>query len=194
MRIGILALQGAFREHRLCIERCGVRATEIRRPHELAAVQGLIIPGGESTSIGRLLGEEGLGGAIVERARQGMPVWGTCAGLILLAKNIVGYPQQCSLKLMDITVVRNAFGRQVDSFESDIEVPVLGEQPFRAVFIRAPYIVEVGAGVEVLSRYEGKVVMARQGHMLACAFHPELTDDLRIHRYFLSLCAAGTGK
>lgn len=183
-KVGVLALQGAFREHRWALERLGVPALLVNKPEELGAIEALIIPGGESTTIGRLLSVFGLMEPLRERVRAGMAIFGTCAGMILLAKEIEG-SQQPRLGLMDVTVRRNAFGRQVDSFETDLEIPVLGERPFRGVFIRAPYITRVGPGVEVLARLEEKIVLVRQGRLLAAAFHPELTEDLRLHRYFL---------
>ncbi len=186
MKIGVLALQGAFREHRLMIESCGTEAVEIRKPAGLDQVQGLIIPGGESTTIGKLMRDFGLDQPILQRAEAGMPIFGTCAGLIMLAKTIRG-SDQFSLGLMDIEVERNAFGRQVDSFEIDLAVPVLGYKPFRAVFIRAPWIEKAAPNVGILAQHDDKIVFARQGNFLASAFHPELTGDNRIHRYFLNM-------
>lgn len=186
MKIGVLALQGAFREHRMMIEACGQEAVEVRKLSELAKVHGLIVPGGESTTIGKLMVEFGLDQAIIKRAEAGMPIFGTCAGLIVLAKNIVGSTQY-SLGLMDIEVKRNAFGRQVDSFEVDLPISVLGYKPFRAVFIRAPLIENVAPNVGILAQYNDKIVFARQGNFLASSFHPELTGDNRIHRYFLKM-------
>ncbi|MEW6770620.1 MAG: pyridoxal 5'-phosphate synthase glutaminase subunit PdxT [Bacillota bacterium] len=188
MQAGVLALQGAFREHLQALGRLGVRGFPVRKPVELAACDVLIIPGGESTTIGRLLVEFGLMDPLLERAQQGMPLFGTCAGMVLLAREIEDSAQP-RLGVMDIAVRRNAFGRQVDSFEADLCVPVLGEGPFRGVFIRAPYVTRVGPEVEVLCRLEGKAVLARQGKNLAAAFHPELTGDLRLHRYFLTVVA-----
>lgn len=186
VKIGVLALQGAFREHRLMLERCGVIGVEVRKPEELDDIVGLIIPGGESTTIGKLLVEWGLMDRIRERAAQGMAIYGTCAGMILLAKEIVGSDQP-RLGLMDTVVQRNAFGRQRDSFEADLAVPEFGEAPVRAVFIRAPYIESVGPEVKVMAMVRDKVVIARQGKLLATAFHPELTNDDRIHRFFISM-------
>lgn len=186
MKIGVLALQGAFREHRLMIESCGTEAVEIRKPANLDQVQGLIIPGGESTTIGKLMCDFGLDQAILRRAEAGMPIFGTCAGLIVLAKTVRG-SSQFSLGLMDIEVERNAFGRQVDSFEFDLPVPVLGYKPFRAVFIRAPWIEKAAPNVGILAQYNEKIVFVRQGNFLASSFHPELTGDNRIHRYFLNM-------
>ncbi|HBT48168.1 MAG TPA: pyridoxal 5'-phosphate synthase glutaminase subunit PdxT [Peptococcaceae bacterium] len=184
MLVGVLALQGAFREHIEKLEACGARGREVRKPRELEGVEALIIPGGESTAIGRLMVEFSLLEPIRRRGEQGMPIWGTCAGMVLLAKDIID-SQQTRLSLMDMKVRRNAFGRQVDSFETDLSIPPLGSEPFRGVFIRAPYAEEVGPGVEVLAAVDGKIVAARQGKLLATAFHPELTGDLRFHQYFL---------
>lgn len=188
MTIGVLALQGAFREHLEMLERCGVQGREVRTVADLNGVQGLIIPGGESTTIAKLMQRYALDQAILRRVSEGMPLFGTCAGLILMAREIEGSDQP-RLGVMDITARRNAFGRQVDSFECDLEVPELGPEPVRAVFIRAPYISHVANGVQVLGAIEGKIVLARQGRLLASAFHPELTTDTRIHRMFLDLVA-----
>jgi len=189
MRIGVLALQGAFIEHEHVLARLGVQPVEVRLPEHLEGLAGLIIPGGESTTMGLLAQKWGLLEPLREFARSGRPLWGTCAGMILLAKEVVdGVPGQPILGLMDITVRRNAFGRQVDSFEDDLAVPVLGDPPFHAVFIRAPVIERVGAEVEVLATLEdGTAVAVQQGNLLATAFHPELTRDERFHRYFLKL-------
>lgn len=185
--IGVLALQGAFIEHEDILARLGVEAVEVRLPRHLEGLDGLIIPGGESTAIGKLALRWQLVEPIRAMAQAGRPVWGACAGTILMAREIVDGDQPL-LGLMDITVRRNAFGRQVDSFEADLMIPVLGEEPFHAVFIRAPLIERTRKGVEVLARLEGEtVVAARQGNLLATAFHPELTDDDRFHRYFLTL-------
>ncbi|MEW6446910.1 MAG: pyridoxal 5'-phosphate synthase glutaminase subunit PdxT [Bacillota bacterium] len=183
-RIGVLALQGAFREHKWTFERLGVEAFLVAKLSDLQECEALVIPGGESTAIGRLLTVFNLMEPLRERIRRGMAVFATCAGMVLLAREIEG-SNQPRLGLMDIRVRRNAFGRQVDSFETDLEIPVLGKEPFRGVFIRAPYVLEAGQGVEVLCSIEGKAVLVRQETLLAAAFHPELTDDLRLHRYFL---------
>jgi 5'-phosphate synthase pdxT subunit len=189
MRIGVLALQGAFIEHKNVLTRLGVQPVEVRLPEHLEGLAGLIIPGGESTTIGLLAQKWGLLEPLREFARSGQPLWGTCAGMILMAKEVVdGVPGQPLLGLMEITVRRNAFGRQVDSFEADLPVSVLGNPPFHAVFIRAPVIERVGAGVEVLAALEdGTAVAVQHGNLLATAFHPELTRDDRFHRYFLKL-------
>lgn len=183
--IGVLALQGDFREHREVLERLGATAPEVRLPKDLEGLDGLIIPGGESTAIVRLMRTSHLLEPLRKLADDGFPMWGTCAGLILLAKRLdgTGIP---ALQAMDIAVRRNAFGRQVDSFEADLYVSALGDPPYRAIFIRAPIIEDVGPAVEVLARLpDGAPVAARQGRLLATAFHPELTPDDRFHRYFL---------
>jgi 5'-phosphate synthase pdxT subunit len=183
--IGVLALQGDFREHREVLERLEITAPEIRLPKDLEGLDGLIIPGGESTTIVRLMRTSHLLDPLRKMAGDGFPIWGTCAGMILLAKRLddTGIP---ALDAMDMAVRRNAFGRQVDSFEANLHVPALGEPLYRAVFIRAPIIEDVGPAVEVLARLpDGVPVAARQGHLLATAFHPELTSDDRFHRYFL---------
>jgi len=189
MKIGVLALQGAFIEHEKVLERLGAEPVEVRLPQHLEGLDGLIIPGGESTTIGKVAARWGLLEPLVAFARSGRPLWGTCAGMILMARGVTdGAADQPTLGLMDVTVRRNAFGRQVDSFEADLAVPALGERPFHAVFIRAPWIERAGDSVEVLARLEdGTIVAARQGNLLATAFHPELTDDERFHRYFLRL-------
>lgn len=183
--IGVLALQGDFIEHIHSVQACGAQACEVRTANELKGVDALIIPGGESTTIGKLMDRYGLHEPIRARVAEGMPVFGTCAGQILLAKDVEGGAPQ-GLHLMDIQVIRNAFGRQRESFEAEIPVPTIGPQPVKGVFIRSPYIATTGPGVEILARYEDKIVMARQGNLLAASFHPELTDDLRIHKFFLS--------
>ncbi len=187
-KIGVLALQGAAREHLLMLERCGARGAAVKYPSELQTCDGLIIPGGESTAIGKLIVRDGFLDLLRERVAGGFPVFGTCAGLIVLARRVTE-GEQPLLGVMDMLVRRNAYGRQVDSFEVDLEVRGIEEEerPFRAVFIRAPWIEEVGEGVEVLCSHRGRAVMARQGTLLAAAFHPELTDDPRIHRYFLDM-------
>jgi 5'-phosphate synthase pdxT subunit len=192
MKIGVLALQGDFSEHLQMLRRLGVEGVEVRLPRDLAGLDGLIIPGGESTTIGKLAVQYDLMEPIRELA-QTRPVWGTCAGAIFLSKD-ARRPQPL-LALMDIVVERNAFGRQVDSFETDLHVPVLeggksnGQpRPFHAVFIRAPIIAQVGAGVDVLAKLpDGRIVAARQRNLLVTSFHPELTGDNRFHLYFLSL-------
>ncbi len=188
MNVGVLALQGDFLEHKGMLRGLGAQPVEVRLPGQLDGLDALIIPGGESTTIGKLAVSYGLLEPLREFARQ-KPVWGTCAGMIMLARDI-GRDQPL-LGLMNITVNRNAFGRQVDSFETDLDVPALGPEPFRALFIRAPLVTAVGEGVEVLARLDGSSIVAvRQGHWLATAFHPELTGDSRFHRYFLRDVAA----
>jgi pyridoxal 5'-phosphate synthase pdxT subunit len=186
-RIGVLALQGDFREHVAMLQRLGVEVVEVRRREQLADLDGLIIPGGESTTIGKLAAKYDLLTPMRDMAQAGKAIWGTCAGMIVLAKDI-GPHNQPLVGVMDIHVQRNAFGRQVASFEVDLDVPVLGEPPLHAIFIRAPLIEAVEPDVEVLCQLEdGTIVAARQGNLLATAFHPELTGDDRFHRYFLSL-------
>ncbi len=193
MKFGVLALQGAFREHIQMLRGMNVDAIEVRLPEQLNQVEGLIIPGGESTTIGKIATQYGLIEPIREMVGQGKPVWGTCAGMIVLAKD-VGMPghsgtHQPLVGVMDVTVKRNAFGRQINSFETDLNIPEIknGDRiPFHAIFIRAPLIESVGEGVQVLAQMEdGTVVAARQGNLLVTSFHPELTRDARFHEYFL---------
>ena len=189
MKIGVLASQGAFIEHITILNKLDTEAVPVRLPGELKGVDGLIIPGGESTTISRMMNAYDLMQEIASLARDGMPLFGTCAGMIHMAKQISGN-STASLGLMDIRVKRNAFGRQVDSFETELKIPALGEAPFPAVFIRAPIIENCEKGVEVLARLDNNtIVAARQGKMLATAFHPELTNDLRFHQYFLDIVA-----
>ena len=188
--IGVLALQGDFAEHLAVLRTLNIDAREVRLPSELEGLDGLIIPGGESTTMAKLMDSYALRDPIQERVKEGMAVWGTCAGLILLAKELEDDRPE-PLGLMDIDVARNAFGRQVDSFEADLPVAVLGEQPFHAVFIRAPAIRRLRNGIqELASLPDGGVVAVRQERMLATAFHPELTGDARFHEYFLSMVAS----
>lgn len=188
--IGVLALQGAFREHVAMLAALGAATREVRQQKDLADMAALVIPGGESTTIGKLLMELGLLEPIKARIRAGMPVFGTCAGLILLAQDIAG-SQQPRIGLLNATVRRNAFGRQVDSFEADLPVTGLEPKPFPAVFIRAPIIERVGPEVEIMAqvveRGENRPVAVRQDNILAASFHPELTDDTRMHEYFLKM-------
>ena len=185
--IGVLALQGDFAEHIKLLETIGVEATEVRLSDDLRKIQALIIPGGESTTIVQLMDAFNLTGEIKRLVKEGMPTWGTCAGMIVLAREITE-DRPKPLGLMDIRVRRNAFGRQVDSFEADVSVPVLGDEPFPAVFIRAPGIEEIGPEVVPLSHFnEHGVIAARQDNLLVTAFHPELTQDQRFHSYFLSM-------
>ncbi len=201
MRIGVVALQGDVSEHIEAFRRAleeGGEVVAIRRKEEVAPCGALSIPGGESTTISQLLAEKGIGPEIVLAAQRGVPVLGTCAGLILLAKRVTDEHEREGqgngrrvrpLGLMDIAADRNAFGRQRESFEAALEFPALGREPYRALFIRAPAVASAGPGVEVLARHDGRIVAARQGNLVALAFHPELTGDLRLHRYFLSLRA-----
>lgn len=187
VRIGVLALQGAFAEHIGLLDRLRVHAFPIRLPHDLTTLDGLIIPGGESTAILHLMHEYALAAPLKGLALDGLPMMGTCAGMVMLAKHASGIDQQ-TLGAMDIDVKRNAFGRQVDSFEADLDIPAIGEPSFHAVFIRAPFIERAGDGVEVLARLpDGAGVAARQGKLIALAFHPELTTDLRLHSLFLEV-------
>jgi pyridoxal 5'-phosphate synthase pdxT subunit len=187
MKIGVLASQGAFIEHIAILEKLDTEAVPVRLPGELEGLDGLIIPGGESTTISKLMAAYNLMEKVGALARKDLPLFGTCAGMIMMAKHIIGNGSP-SLELMDISVRRNAFGRQVDSFETEIHIPVLGKAPFPAVFIRAPIIEKCEKGVEIIARLDdGKVVAAREGKMIVAAFHPELTDDTRFHQYFLDI-------
>lgn len=192
LKIGVLALQGAFLEHANMLRRLGAEPVEVRLPPNLAELAGLIIPGGESTTIGKLATQYGLLKPLHQFIDSGRTVWGTCAGMIFLAKNIgeTGSGRHVvppRLAVMDITVDRNAFGRQVDSFEADVQLTFANE-PFRAVFIRAPLIEKIGAGVQVIATLDnGRMVAVRQNNLLATAFHPELSGDTRIHQYFLQM-------
>ena len=186
-RVGVLALQGTFIEHIDILRQFGVEAAPIRLPHQLDTLDGLVIPGGESTTMLRLMENFDLIQPIKEMARDGLAIWGTCAGMILLAKDVSNYDME-TLGLMDVKVRRNHFGSQVDSFEADLEIPFVGAEPFHAVFIRAPIIKEAKPYVEILSRLPDSTIVAiRQNRLLACAFHPEFTDDLRFHSYFLNM-------
>ena len=190
-KIGVLALQGAFVEHIASLQKLGVEAMAIRLLQELESLDGLIILGGESTTIGRLMLPYGFMEALRELSHDGFPIFGTCAGMILLAKSVLDLDVE-TIGAMDIKVRRNAFGRQVDSFETFLPVPALGEVPFPAIFIRAPIIVEIEPGVEILASLpDGTPVAARQGNLLVSAFHPELTSDLRFHTYFLDIISQG---
>ena len=187
MKIGVLALQGAFAEHITLLRRLEVDTVPVRLPRQLAGLDGLIIPGGESTTITSLMLSYNLRTEISRLAENGLPVLGTCAGMILLACKVSDDGIE-PVAEMGITVRRNAFGRQRESFETDLDIPALGEKPFPGVFIRAPMIEQVAEEVEVLSRLDnGTIVAARQGKLLACAFHPELTDDARFHQYYLNI-------
>jgi len=190
IRIGVLALQGDFAEHAERLREIGADPVEVRLPRQLEEIDALIIPGGESTTITRLLDIYELREPIRERGERGLPIWGTCAGAIVLAKHATDLDRP-NLALMDIEVRRNAFGRQVDSFEADLQVPALGDTPFHAVFIRAPIIDRAGDGVEVLARLaDGTIVAARERNLVATSFHPELTGDVRFHRLLVELARA----
>ena len=188
MKIGVLALQGAFIEHIAILKKLNVDAIPVRLPHQLEELDGLIIPGGESTTITKLMTHYKLRDKIIEMAKKNFPIFGTCAGMIVLAGELSHSGGVKPTGVMAIKVNRNAFGRQVDSFETEISIPVLGEKPLAGVFIRAPLIESVGEGCEVLAKLkDGTIVAARQGKLLVCAFHPELTDDTRFHHYFLDI-------
>ena len=197
MKIGVIGLQGAVSEHlgamKRAMQKLGIKGEVIwvGRPEQLEGIDGIIIPGGESTTIGKLMLTTGLFEDVRRKAADGIPVLGTCAGLIILAKRgdeQVIRTKQPLLGLMDISVIRNAFGRQRESFEVDLEIPILGEEPLRAVFIRAPAVEEVWGDVQVLAKFQGKIVGVKQGNLIAVAFHPELTLDTRLHEYFLHMC------
>ena len=199
-RVGVLALQGDVREHLAALEACGARAVAVRRPRELDAVDGIVLPGGESTTIDKLLRAFDLFEPLRSRLADGLPAYGSCAGLILLARRVLdGTADQQSLGVLDVAVRRNAFGRQVDSFEEDLDAPELGagpaDPPLRAVFIRAPWVEEAGPGVEVLARVStapaaDRIVAVREGAVLATSFHPELGSDLRVHGTFVRMVRA----
>ncbi len=190
-KIAVVAMQGDFEKHLQTLTRLGADAYPARLPAEVARADGIVLPGGESTTIGKLMARYGIDAAIQDAVGAGKPIYGTCAGLILLARGIAegtgergGQP---TLGLLDVVVARNAFGRQLDSFEAALPVSVLGPEPLRAVFIRAPYVADAGPAVETLATYDGRTVFVRQGLILGSAFHPELTDDDRAHRFFLSM-------
>ena len=184
--VGVLALQGAFREHVAAVSRLGVAAREVRQLKDMDGIDAMIIPGGESTTMGKLLNEWHMLEPLRERIMQGMPVYGSCAGLILLCRTIENSDQP-RLGVLDATVRRNAFGRQVDSFETELSMPEVGAEPVPAVFIRAPVIISVGPEVRVLAQVKGQAVAVRQNNILATSFHPELTPDTRLHSYFLNM-------
>ena len=191
--VGVLALQGDVREHQRVLESLGARTLRVRSAEELATVDALVVPGGESTTMSNLAVRWGLIEPLRARVGAGMPAYGSCAGMIMLADRIEGgRPDQQTIGGLDVVVRRNAFGRQVDSFEADLDIPVLGDAPVHAVFIRAPWVEAVGAGVDVLGTVAsgpaaGRIVAVRQGHLLATSFHPELTGDTRVHAYFLQM-------
>jgi 5'-phosphate synthase pdxT subunit len=185
-KVGVLALQGDVREHGAALADLGAHAVEVRRPEDLTGVEALVLPGGESTTMSLLLQSADLLAPIADRLRDGMPAFGTCAGMILLAAEVLdGRSDQRSFGVVDVSVRRNAFGRQVDSFETDLAVAGVDGGPVHAVFIRAPVVERTGPGVEVLASVDGRPVLCRQGPVLVAAFHPELSDDLRLHELFL---------
>lgn len=192
MKIGVLDIQGSVKEHAEALQKCGAEVVFVKTSEDLMKVSGLIIPGGESTTIGKLLRKFGLRDAIIRRAQKGMAIWGTCAGAILLAKKISENQQADSLKLMDIEIERNAYGRQLDSFESEVEFFEDGNDAagklIPAIFIRAPKIKSIGKNVKVLAKHGKEIVAVREGNLLATMLHPELTSGLHLHRYFLEMC------
>ena len=182
MTIGVLDIMGSVEEHTNALQKCKVKVKMVKSSADLKNIDGLIIPGGESTTIGKL------SSAFVGGLRNfKKPIWGTCAGAILLAKRIANQPPRGGLKFMDITIARNGYGRQVDSFEADLKIKTIGNKPFHGIFIRAPKITNIGKKAEILALYGGSPVMVREGRLLLTTFHPELTSDLRVHRYFISL-------
>jgi pyridoxal 5'-phosphate synthase pdxT subunit len=183
--VGVVAIQGDFEKHIHAIKACGADAIEIRSPRDLELVDRAIIPGGESTTVGLLMERFGLGAALKQRAIAGMPIWGTCMGMIMMAHDVAGR-EQFTLDLLDITIERNAFGAQVNSFEDEVQIEGL-DGPITGVFIRAPVVTRLGNGVVKLGEYEGRVVAVRQGNLVGTSFHPELTDDIRMHQWFLGL-------
>ncbi|HEX2767260.1 MAG TPA: pyridoxal 5'-phosphate synthase glutaminase subunit PdxT [Candidatus Limnocylindria bacterium] len=193
-RVGVLAVQGAVREHVAAIRTIGAEAVEVRLPRDLVDLDALILPGGESTTMRKLIDEYGLREPIAAMARGGAPMLGTCAGMILLADRIDDGDEPV-FRLLDIAVRRNAYGRQLDSFEADLDVPAIGPEPLHGVFIRAPVVTDVGPAAEVLARDpDGQPVAVRQGRVVATAFHPELTSDRRLHRLLADLVAEGSGR
>jgi 5'-phosphate synthase pdxT subunit len=194
-RVGVLALQGDVREHLRALAAAGAQPAEVRRPHELAGLDGLVLPGGESTTIGRLLRIFELLDPLRTAVAEGLPVYGSCAGMILLARDVLdGRPDQPLIGGLDVVVRRNAFGRQVDSFEADLDVAGVGGPPVHAVFIRAPWVEKAGDEVTVLARVGEHPVAVRQGHLLATSFHPELTGDTRMHELFVEMVCQQRGR
>lgn len=187
MKIGILGFQGAFAEHEQHIRKLGEDVVDVRYPEQLDMLDGIILPGGESTTIGKLLVRTGMMEPLRRRIQEGLPVWGTCAGMILLAQKLENDPVK-HLAVMDITVKRNAYGTQIDSFDTKVVIPAVAPEAVPLVFIRAPYITEAGKGVEVLCEVKGHMVAAREKNMLVTSFHPELTDNSAFHRYFTEIC------
>ena len=187
LKIGILAVQGDFAEHKLMLTNLDIDAVEIRLPEQLEDIDGLIIPGGESTTIAQLLDIFDIKNSIITKAKSGMPIWGTCAGMIMLANSLTD-KRPTPLKLMNTVVSRNAFGRQIDSFEENIEIKAIGHPKYRVIFIRAPMFIQIGEGVEVLGKLnDDNPVLVREKNLLASSFHPELTPDTRIHEYFIKM-------
>ena len=191
--IGLLALQGDYLKHGERFKSLGISVRNVRTPNDLDWIDGIVFPGGESTTIGKLLVQSGLVAPITAYIQSGLPVFATCAGLILLSKKIIGF-EQVQLGLLDIDIERNAYGRQIESFETDILSGTFGNPPFRGIFIRAPRIVRLAKSIEILAVFEGAPVLIRQNNILACSFHPELTDDVRIQKYFLSMLPVGKGE
>lgn len=187
MTIGILAIQGSREEHAQMLDRIGVKWVYVRTINELKNVDALIMPGGESTHISMSITESGLFEAIQKRAKDGMPIFGTCAGAILLSKEILDEKKVIPLSLIDLSIDRNAYGTQLDSFATEVDIPVLSNQKIEAVFIRAPIVKRVGKNVEVLAEYDGSPILLKEGNVLISTFHPELTEDLTVHKYFLSI-------
>lgn len=193
MKIGILGFQGAVIEHQQHIEGLKHEAVVVRYPEQLEQIEGLILPGGESTTIGKLLNRTGMMEPLRGKIQRGLPVWGTCAGMILLAKELDNDPV-CHLAVMDIAVRRNAYGTQIDSFDTEVAIPAVSAEKIPLVFIRAPYITRVGKEVQVLCEVEGHIVAAREKNMLVTSFHPELTADASFHQYFLNMCTINSGR
>lgn len=189
MKVGVVAIQGDFGKHMEALRRTGTEGLEVldvRSPEHLARVDRVIIPGGESTTVGLLMRRFGLAEALQNAAREGMPIWGTCMGMIMMARRVVSRPEQFTLNLLDIDVERNAFGAQVHSFEDSVPFKGL-DGPVLGVFIRAPIVTRLGEGVEAMGEYEGRVVAVKSGKLLGTSFHPELTDDIRLHTHFLAM-------
>ncbi|MBE6333446.1 MAG: pyridoxal 5'-phosphate synthase glutaminase subunit PdxT [Odoribacter sp.] len=186
MKIGVLGFQGAFLEHERHIQQLGHQAVDVRYIEQLDQIDAIILPGGESTTMGKLLDRTGMKEPLIAKIKAGMPAWGTCAGMILLAERIENDSVK-HLGLMDITVRRNAYGRQIDSFDTECMIPEVSNEPIPLVFIRAPFVTEVGSGVKVLCEVNGNIVAVRQGHLLGTSFHPELTNNLSFLRYFISM-------
>lgn len=187
MILGILGLQGDFYAHKKMGEKLGIETIIVRSPEDFEKIDGLIIPGGESTTITKLLSRYNLIKSLKKFHKEGKPIFGTCAGMILLAKKIDNHPDQFSFGFIDISVKRNAYGRQIESFEEDVSIPIIGKNPFRTVFIRAPKISRMGKSVESLAKHNSDHILAREGNILVGSFHPELTEDVRIYEYFLEM-------